>query len=128
MSITRTLSAEIQRPRVYNIDSLSAGDSLSLAVSVRDRRGRLLDLTGATARWAVAPVVNARLLGTAVVTLSSPSSGIVIAGGVCTITMAAGTITAAGEYRHEMEIVLSGGASVSLVRGRLTCVAAVLAS
>lgn len=104
-----------------NFSDYVAGDSLVIDVTVRDSTAAPVDLTGATLRWGVAPIVRG-VMGAAAVT-KVIADGIEIvsaAAGTLTITLDAGDIPDAGTYHHELEVTLESGLSYSVLCGRIT--------
>lgn len=103
----------------YNI-LVDQGSTYSLALTYKDSAGVAINLTGYTAAMQARDTVNTP---TTVLSLSSPSSGIVITGatGLITITMTA-TQTRdliANTYVYDLEITSGAGVVTRLIQGSL---------
>lgn len=109
-----------------NISDYYAGDTLVMEFTVRDPRGRPVDLTGASARWGVSPLINARTIGAAALTLTSDEAEIVLSSNVATVTLESGSFTDVGDFVHELEITLASGASLTVARGAFKSLPAIL--
>ncbi len=127
MSVTRSYDVVPHRTRTVDVPVYIAGDSLAMAFTVRDTNNRPLSLTGGSARWGLAPLLNARTLGPTAYTLSS-APGIAISGSVVTVTLAASAFDTVGDFIHELEVTLASGVSFTPARGAFRCVSAVLAT
>lgn len=104
----------------------TAGDTLVMAFEVRHKStGRPISLSGASARWSIAPIINARTLGTTALTLTSTDGEITFSGNTATVTLENGTFTDVGAYKHELEIVLSTGESLTVASGPFTSAQAI---
>lgn len=94
-----------------------SGDTRTLTVTVRDTSGAAVDLTGATARWALAKKV-----GQAALVSKSTGSGIELtdaANGEFTVTLdPADTADLVGDYWHEAEVTDSAGRVVTVFQAR----------
>jgi hypothetical protein len=117
---------------VVNILDYRAGDSMLIEFTVRDEiTQRPLDLTGATVRWGVAPVRNARTIGAPVVTLTqTPStSGVVeitaAAMGKLRVSLSRGALATPGDYVHELEIRLASGQALTAADGQFKTLPAI---
>lgn len=102
-----------------NILDYVAGDSLVMAFTVLDHAtGRAADLTSASARWSVAPVLSPSTLGPAVLTLTSGNGQVEISSNVITVTLPKRLFREVGDYIHELEVTLSSGVSLAVARGK----------
>jgi|GEM_PF-3917644 len=102
-----------------NILDYIAGDSLVMAFTVLDHATRrAADLTSASARWSLAPVLSPGTLGASVLTLTSGNGQIAIAANVITVTLPKRLFRDVGDYIHELEVTLSNGSSVAVARGK----------
>lgn len=103
---------------IYNI-TMDQGAQWTLTVVYDDNNGNPIDLTGYTSRMQVRPKFSAD----AVLTLSSPSSGIVITGATGTLDLTATTAQTGdipgGFYVYDLEIT-SGGVVTRLMQGNVT--------
>ncbi len=100
--------------------SLPAGDSLQLVVPVTNADGSDAVLTGASARYWMAPYSFST--GTDVFLKKSIGSGISVAGNVITITLAPGDTESAGagKHWHELEVLFADGWSSTVMTGEVT--------
>ena len=103
---------------IYNI-TMDQGAQWTLTVVYKDNSGVAINLTGYTARMQVRPKFGAD----AALTLSSPSSGIVITGATGTLALTATTAQTAaiagGFYVYDLEIAI-GGVVTRLMQGNVT--------
>lgn len=96
-----------------------SGDQLVLPITVRDNDGNLVDLTAATARFAMARSAS----GTPVIdSAASPSTASIVftdpAGGVVTVTITdENTEALLGDYYFECKITDVAGREAVVVRG-----------
>jgi hypothetical protein len=101
----------------YNIQ-IDQGATYTLALSYKDSAGTAINLTGYTAAMQLRKTVSS---ATASLTLSSPSSGIVITGatGLINITITATQTTALlpDLYVYDLEITSSAGVVTRLIEG-----------
>ena len=104
---------------IYNI-TMDQGAQWTLQVQYDNNNGTPFDLTGYTARMQVRPKFGA---DNAVLTLSSPSSGIVITPLTGVLNLTATTVQTAaipgGFYVYDLEID-SGGIVTRLMQGSVT--------
>jgi len=104
---------------IYNI-TMDQGAQWTLQVVYDNNNGTPFDLTGYTARMQVRPKFGS---DNAVLTLSSPSSGIVITGATGTLELTATTAQTGdipgGFYVYDLEIT-SGGVVTRLMQGSVT--------
>lgn len=98
--------------------SFHLGETWGVDVQCFDQAGVAIDLTGAAVTWRVASKtakIMDRTVGDGIV-VTTPASGL------CKIdvTPAMQTSVVAGEYRHELWVVLASGAVSVQVHGQLT--------
>lgn len=114
-------------PVVNKNFSCFQGATWKAVVTYTDSAGAAVNLTGGTATMKARKITAPRLgvgavVGSAVFTLSSPSSGIVLttpASGIMTITLSAATTAAITPdiYDYDLEILLSGGDTAKIMYG-----------
>jgi hypothetical protein len=101
----------------YNI-LVDQGSTYTLAVTYKDSSGTAINLTGYTAAMQLRENYDS---ATAVLSLSSPSSGIVITGasGLVTITMSATQTAAlsADTFLYDLEIASPASVKTRLIQG-----------
>lgn len=101
----------------YNV-LIDQGSTYTLALTYKDSNGTAINLTGYTAAMQVRDTVNS---ATTVLSLSSPSNGIVITGatGLINITITAAQTTAliANTYVYDLEITSGSGVVTRLIQG-----------
>lgn len=106
----------------FDILDYQAGRSLAIDFTCKDEVGDPIDLTDATIRWSIGKLgrrVNScdRLL-----TKSSDDEDQIeildAEAGQITVYIAAGDFKRAGEFTHELEVVLSSGESLTVTQGR----------
>jgi len=105
---------------------MHSGDHRDLVVTVKDEAGALVDISGATMRWHLSKLDSSGSRpgpkGAALVQ-KSVGSGIVLttpASGVATVSLLpADTASLAGEFYHELEMVL-GGKTSTVLFGKVT--------
>ena len=101
----------------YNI-LVDQGATYTLAVTYKDSSGTAINLTGYTAAMQLRDSYDS---ATAVLSLSSPSSGIVITGasGLVTITMSATQTAAlsADTFLYDLEITSTASVKTRLIQG-----------
>jgi len=104
---------------IYNI-TMDQGAQWTLTVQYDNNNGTPIDLTGYTARMQVRPKFGS---DNAVLTISSPSSGIVITPLTGTLNLTATTAQTGdipgGFYVYDLEIT-SGGVVTRLMQGSVT--------
>lgn len=104
-----------QTPQNFTITS---GDSKTLRVSVVDQDGAAVDLTGASAVWAVAtsrstPILLQKATPASITITDGP-------GGLLEVTLdPADTDSFAGSYYHELQIVDNEGRKSTALTGTL---------
>lgn len=110
-----------------NVLDYHAGDSYVHDFIVRDQNAKAVNLTGATARWAVArktlrSVGEPIYIATSVseITFPSPTTGRL------RISVPINTILTPGDYVHELEVTLSTGQSQTIAKGRFVVNPAIL--
>lgn len=107
-----------------------AGDTLEIEVTVEDADGVAMDLSGASARWAVAKWISNIQFGPALLTKTS-ADGITFtdaANGVVLVAIGAGELVTPGDLIHELEITLPAGTSFTAARGRIASAATILST
>lgn len=101
----------------YNI-LIDQGSTYTLALNYKDSAGTAINLTGYTAAMQIRNTVDS---ATTVLSLSSPSNGIVITGatGLITITVTAAQTRdmIANTYVYDLEITSGSGIVTRLVQG-----------
>lgn len=102
-----------------NILDYIAGDSLVMAFTVLDSlTKRAADLTSASARWSVAPMLSPGTYGPSVLTLTTGNAQIAIASNVITVTLPKRLFREVGDFLHELEVTLSNGVTIAVARGK----------
>ena len=109
-----------------NITDFYAGDTLVMEFEVRDKRGRPVDLTGASASFALAPVIRAGVVGSTTYVLSSGEGDITFSSNVATVMLPAGGFTTIGDHQLELQVILATGQSLTAARGLFRCNQALL--
>ena len=102
-----------------NITGYYSGNSLKLAITVKDPSGAVVDLSGASIRWALTETYDQTVL----VRKSTADGGIVITdaeNGTFEINVdPQDTDDLSGEYDHECEVTDSGGNVVTVTTGTI---------
>lgn len=106
--------------------SLIEGDTKAITVTVKDRDGDVVDITGATINWQAAKNPHA----TATLTKATGGSGISITsgtGGQFRITIdAADTANLSGDFYHEAQVTFSDGTIATVLTGKMTITPALI--
>lgn len=104
----------------YNIVA-DQGATFSRVITWKSDSGAPIDLTGYSARMQVR---QRYVSDTTVLSLTSPSSGIMLGttNGQVTLSVAATTMAAvnAGDYRYDLEMISTAGAVTRLLQGSFT--------
>lgn len=99
----------------YDFGVIKQGDSFAATFKVQTSSGAAQDLTGATITWTLSPVTDrATPTLTKTPAISSPASS-----GRCVLAIAHGELTTAGQFYHELEVVLPSGESFTASDGTM---------
>ena len=99
----------------YDFGVIKQGDSLTATFKVQTTAGTAQDLTGATVTWTLAPATDRTTASlTKTPSISSPATA-----GRCVLSIDAGELDTAGQYYHELEVVLSTGDSFTACDGTM---------
>jgi hypothetical protein len=103
-----------------------AGDSHTVDVAVKDSDGTATDLTDATLRWSLAPVLKMgeQTFGETVLAYEGAPRLTVPVAGTVRLSIPKGAVPA-GEWFHEIEVSWDTGESETVARGLLIAYASI---
>lgn len=99
----------------YDFGVIKQGDSVSATFKVQTSAGGAQDLTGATVTWTLSPSTDRATPSlTKTPSISSPATA-----GRCVLSIAAGELDTAGQFYHELEVILASGDSFTASDGTM---------
>lgn len=97
----------------YDFGAIKQGDALTAYFKVQAPNGQAQDLTGATVTWTLSPAVTRVPYLTKTLSITDAEAG------RCYLSVDTGDISQAGNFYHELEVVLASGESYTASDGTM---------